>query len=99
MGDWKHEHLFLDNVADEWFAKKGYKINHRSVITNDTESDTYGARHIMRLQELKPISMLIDNDTDLEQAKIDAQKYANQFKQPIEIKGDKIYYPIEEVLS
>ena len=51
MGDWKHDHLYFKDLAYDFFTSLGYEVNIQSVVTEDTESDCYGAAHYIYLDD------------------------------------------------
>lgn len=52
-GDWKHDHARFDYYAKEWLDNRGldYKISEQ--MTDDDDSDSYGAIHTIRIYNLK----------------------------------------------
>lgn len=46
-GDWKHEHMFTDDIVEEFLNEHGINIVSQSnITTEDDGSDTYSSRHI-----------------------------------------------------
>ena len=51
-GDWKHDHLRLDYLAEKFFTEKGYDIlSTNEDVTDEDGSDTYSAIHSYRLRK------------------------------------------------
>ena len=44
-GDWKHEHLYMKHLLDEFFTNKGIDIRIVSEEIGESEQDTYSARY------------------------------------------------------
>lgn len=44
-GDWKHEHLYMKRLLDEFFTNKGININIVSEEIGESGQDTYSARY------------------------------------------------------
>ena len=51
-GDWKHDHLWFDHVAEKFFNEKGYDVVNVNVdVTDEDGSDTYSAIHSLQLRK------------------------------------------------
>lgn len=49
-GDWKHDHLYIDYMVDEWFNQNGIQyINGGTQVLDDGESDYYAGKHEYRI--------------------------------------------------
>lgn len=48
-GDWKHDHIYLQHLATEFFSKKGISIEHMQETTEEDGSDTYSATHTFKI--------------------------------------------------
>lgn len=44
-GDWKHEHLYMKHLLDEFFTNKGIDISITSEEIGESDQDTYSARY------------------------------------------------------
>lgn len=44
-GDWKHEHLYMKRLLDEFFTNKGIDISITSEEIGESDQDTYSARY------------------------------------------------------
>lgn len=44
-GDWKHEHLYMKHLLDEFFTDKGMNISITSEEIGESDQDTYSARY------------------------------------------------------
>jgi len=44
-GDWKHEHLYMKHLIDEFFTSKGIDISINSEEIGESDQDTYSARY------------------------------------------------------
>ena len=71
-GDWKHDHLRLDLVANNFFKEKGYDIlNMDTEVTDEDGSDTYSATHSYRIrkheEEPKEYKMVDSNSVKVEE--------------------------------
>ena len=49
-GDWKHEHLRLKWLAEEFFHSNGMDINIQTEVTEEDGSDCYSAVHRIYLR-------------------------------------------------
>lgn len=52
VGDWKHDHGFVRNCIDEYLSYLGYSYRHYDEITEDSDSDWYGAIHYFELTDV-----------------------------------------------
>ena len=50
-GDWKHEHLYFNQLAKEFFDKEGHEIAMGEVVTQEDGSDNYTANHFIAVCE------------------------------------------------
>ena len=71
-GDWKHDHLRLDLIANNFFKEKGYDIlNMNTEVTDEDGSDTYSATHSYRIrkheEEPKEYKMVDSNSVKVEE--------------------------------
>lgn len=46
-GDWKHEHLWFDELARQFFESKNIEIKIDTNVTEEDGSDTYSATHVI----------------------------------------------------
>ena len=70
-GDWKHDHLWFDHVAEKFFNEKGYDVVNVNVdVTDEDGSDTYSAIHSLQLrkheEEPKEYKMVDSNSVKVE---------------------------------
>ena len=69
-GDWKHEHLYLDNLIHKFFFDKGLIIDSQKEVTSSNNSDCFSAIHYYRIIDvvfvstLKPTNEAIDGWDD-----------------------------------
>lgn len=50
-GDWKHDHLYLDNLVRNFFLKKGLDVEREEEVTSDTDEDVYSSDHYYELSD------------------------------------------------
>lgn len=48
-GDWKHEHLRLKVVVEEWLRSQGIKWTYFQTTTEEDGSDCYSAEHTIMI--------------------------------------------------
>lgn len=48
-GDWKHDHIYIDNLVQKFFDEKGIKIETGKSVTAENGTDAYSATHYYRL--------------------------------------------------
>lgn len=58
-GDWKHEHLYMKHLIDEFFTQKGMNISITSEEIGESDQDTYSARYNI-LFNTKPKTYVAD---------------------------------------
>lgn len=65
-GDWKHEHLYMKNLINEFFTRKGIDITIESEEIGESDQDVFSARHnIIFNAEPKEYSVdIISEDVD-----------------------------------
>ena len=71
-GDWKHDHLWFDHVAEKFFNEKGYDVVNFNVdVTDEDGSDTYSAIHSLQLrkheEEPKEYKLVDSNSVKVEE--------------------------------
>lgn len=77
-GDWKHDHLYIDYMVDEWFNQNGIQyINGGTQVLDDGESDYYAGKHEYRI-----ILRSIDYDTIADAYK-DSVEYKDSLKESL----------------
>lgn len=77
-GDWKHDHLYIDYMVDEWFNQNGIQyINGGTQVLDDGESDYYAGKHEYRI-----ILRSIDYDT-IANAYEDSVEYKDSLKESL----------------
>lgn len=50
-GDWKHDHLRVEYLVEQFCESKGYDIERDVVITEEDGSDAYSAEHFYKLRK------------------------------------------------
>ena len=50
-GDWKHDHLYFKDLANDFFNDLGKEITIKDVVTRDSQGDTYEADHYIEIKE------------------------------------------------
>ena len=51
-GDWKHDHLWFDHLAEQYLNSKGYEVIDVNVdVTDEDGSDTYSAIHSLKIRK------------------------------------------------
>ena len=58
-GDWKHEHLYMKHLLDEFFTNKGIDIRIVSEEIGESGQDTYSARYDIEFNP-EPKEYMID---------------------------------------
>lgn len=77
-GDWKHDHLYIDYMVDEWFNQNGIRyINGGTQVLDDGESDYYVGKHEYRI-----ILSSVDYDL-IEDAYKDSVEYKDSLKESL----------------
>ena len=51
-GDWKHDHMMVDALVDEFFNSKGLVVKTQKETTEEDGSDTYSAEHYYDIDSL-----------------------------------------------
>ena len=62
-GDWKHEHLYMKHLLDEFFTNKGIDIRIVSEEIGESGQDTYSARYDIEFDP-EPKEYMIDVVTE-----------------------------------
>ena len=73
-GDWKHEHLYMKHLLDEFFTNKGIDISITSEEIGESDQDTYSARYDVIFNtkpkeytaDIKPLKFTTENIEDSE---------------------------------
>jgi len=65
-GDWKHEHLYMKHLLDEFFTNKGIDISITSEEIGESDQDTYSARYDIAFNVKSPeySADIISEDVD-----------------------------------
>ncbi len=56
-GDWKHDHLRLNQELHQWAQENNIRISIEEEVTEDDGSDTYSSNHIIHLFDSRPIEL------------------------------------------
>ena len=65
-GDWKHEHLYMKHLLDEFFTNKGINISITSEEIGESDQDTFSARYDITFNVKSPeySADIISEDVD-----------------------------------
>ena len=74
-GDWKHEHLYMKHLLDEFFTNKGIDISITSEEIGESELDTYSARYDIEFNP-EPKEYMADVVTE----DVDTSNWKQRFK-------------------
>lgn len=60
-GDWKHDHLFVDELVQQFFAEKGLGVKVEKDVTLSDGSDCYSALHMYELDDVHFIGRVVES--------------------------------------
>lgn len=73
-GDWKHDHMYIDSLINNFFFNRGLILNRDTVVTEDDGSDVYSATHYYTVQDVI-FSMSMKNNNTLDESVEHNRKY------------------------
>lgn len=85
-GDWKHEHLYMKRLLDEFFTGKGMDISITSEEIGESDQDTYSARYDI---EFNPKSK--EYTTDVKPLKFTTESIRYQVTCQLATSNEEIY--------
>lgn len=74
-GDWKHEHLYMKHLLDEFFTNKGIDISITSEEIGESDQDTFSARYDITFNAKSP-----EYSADVISEDVDTSNWKQRFK-------------------
>ena len=73
-GDWKHDHMYMDSLINNFFFNRGLILERDTVVTEDDGSDVYSATHYYTIKDVV-FSMSMKNNNTLDESVKHNRKY------------------------